>query len=440
MREYFKLHNQLLLNIGGFAINLVPFLLYLMLSSRRGDIVVNALPFALFYSFRRTALFSIRGNEQHDNLFGWIGLGAAVFGLIVGLFGTLNSMIWDLSGMFVGIGAAFFPSVQKQFNLTHRQSKNQQRNNSWLLLLAVLLMIGMIILTGKNQPVIAFATVLLFASLGVVGFYYDPLRKPSKSEVKLNPFNVVLFFLLLGSVLLVRIGRSLGQGQPVLLGIELLAVILIAMIMAIISNRPHQTNISKGLRMRLMIFGICADFCAIFSALYLGVIFGIKVYAWILVSYILAFLLGKKMVNWLANQLPFTPFMIELVGIILGMLLTLNIYTYFIGIFLVRAFASVQNQAAICAYDAQDNVHNSYMVSYRLMSIGGLTTQLILWLSLLCFVRQAGLFGILADFTFHETTTKFIQPLLFTQIILVLWATGFILRTAQIIHREEKDD
>lgn len=349
-------------------------------------------------------------------------------------------MIWDLSGMFVGIGAAFFPSVQKQFNLTHRQSKNQQRNNSWLLLLAVLLMIGMIILTGKNQPVIAFATVLLFASLGVVGFYYDPLRKPSKSEVKLNPFNVVLFFLLFGSVLLVRIGRSLGQGQPVLLGIELLAVILIAIIMAIISNRPHQTNISKGLRMRLMIFGICADFCAIFSALYLGVIFGIMVYAWILVSYILAFLLGKKMVNWLANQLPFTPFMIELVGIILGMLLTLNIYTYFIGIFLVRAFASVQNQAAICAYDAQDNVHNSYMVSYRLMSIGGLTTQLILWLSLLCFVRQAGLFGILADFTFHETTTKFIQPLLFTQIILVLWATGFILRTAQIIHREEKDD
>ncbi|WP_267202321.1 hypothetical protein [Limosilactobacillus kribbianus] len=115
MSTYFKQHNQLLLNIGGFAINLMPFLLYLMLASRHGDVVIDALPFALFYAFRRTALFAVRGAHDSDNLLGWIGLAAALSGFAIGIFGECNSIWWNLSAMGAGIGAAFFPSVQNNF-------------------------------------------------------------------------------------------------------------------------------------------------------------------------------------------------------------------------------------------------------------------------------------------------------------------------------------
>lgn len=437
MSAYFRSHSQLLLNIGGFAINLIPFLLYLMIVSRSGTLILNALPFALFYAFRRTALFSIRGNVQQDNLLGWIGLGAAILGLIIGLFGTLNAIIWDLSGALVGIGAAFFPSVQKQFNLTHQRKNDRQNNKQILLFLSVLLMVGVIVITGRRYPVIAFATVLFFALLGAIAFYYDPLRRPTAAKINLNLPNVILSLLLFLSVFLVRIGRSLGKDRPAILGIALLAVILIAIIVVFVSGNRH-SHLRQGLRMRMMIFGICADFCAIFSALYLGVAYGIKVYAGIIISYLLAFVLGNKMVDWLASKLPFATFTIELSGIILGLLLTLNIYTYFIGIFMIRAFAFVQNQDAIAAYNAQENNHNSYMVSYRLMSIAGLTTQFILWLSLLISVHQTGFTKILSDFTFHHTTTRFLRPLLITQIILILWAIVFICCTFQKNRKELK--
>lgn len=441
MSTYFKQHNQLLLNIGGFAINLMPFLLYLMLVSRHGDVVIDALPFALFYAFRRTALFAVRGAHDSDNLLGWIGLAAALSGFAIGIFGECNSIWWNLSAMGAGIGAAFFPSVQKQFRLTHRQSPaDQQKENAWIMLFSFIGLIALLTLTERRWPALSFAALLLFALVGLIGFYYDPLRHPGKTRITISVPNLVLAVLLFCSVFLVRIGRSLGTGQPAIWGIGLLALIVVAIIAAALSNRPHPTATPWPLKLRLMLFGLCADFCAIFSAVYIGVTYGIKTYAWMAVAYLLAFIIGGRLVKGLCSRLPFTTLTTELLGIIAGLLLTFNFYTYFVGIFLIRAFASVQNQEAIREYDQQSTANNSYMVSYRLMSIAGLTTQLILWLSLLLAARLTGFSAILADFTFHQPTTRFARPLLITQVVLAVWMLLFIFWIYRANQPKEEND
>ncbi len=45
------------------------------------------LPFALFYAFRRTTLFLFKGGKNEDNVIGWFGLLAALFGYFLGIFG-----------------------------------------------------------------------------------------------------------------------------------------------------------------------------------------------------------------------------------------------------------------------------------------------------------------------------------------------------------------
>lgn len=441
MSSYFKHHNQLLLNIGGFAINLMPFLLYLLLVSRHGDVVTNALPFALFYAFRRTSLFVVRGVHNSDNLLGWIGLTAAIFGFTIGIFGILSPIWWDLSAVSAGIGAAFFPSVQKQFRLTHhRSADNPQDGGALIMLFSLIALIALMVLTERNYPALSFIALLLYALIGLVGFYYDPLRKSATDHLTVSIPNLVLAVMLFCSVFLVRIGRSLGTGQPIVWGIGLLAIILIAIIAALLSSRPHPTATPWPLKLRLMLFGLCADFCAIFSALYIGVTYGTKTYAWMAVAYLMAFILGGSLVKKLCTILPFSALAVELLGIIAGLLLTFNFYTYFIGIFLIRACASVQNQQAIRQYDQQSTANNSYMVSYRLMSIAGLTTQFILWISLIVSAHLTGFSAIIADFTFHQPTTRFAHPLLITQIVLAAWMILFILCTYQANRLREGND
>jgi hypothetical protein len=74
------------------------------------------------------------------------------------------------------------------------------------------------------------------------------------------------------------------------------------------------------------------------------------------------------------------------------------------------------------------------MVSYRLMSIAGLTTQFILWISLITLTKtsQTDLTQILLDFTYHKTSNAFALPILITQIILVTCMSIFVIYTGII--------
>lgn len=443
-----KIHSYQMtfLSIGGFTINLVPFLLFMLLVHRNGDIITNILPFALFYAFRRTTLFMFRGNPNMNTFFGWFGLISASIGYFLGLFGQLHPLFWDLAAVGSGMAAACFPSVQKEFSLTEREEKAHEEGWSATLmwLLAILLLLGALMITIKveNMPSLAFLMMLFYCGIAFLGFLWSPERLSQVSRPQIRWPNVVLSVLLFTSVLLVRIGRSLGIGQPASLGIILLCVILLIILLDILIARPRHTAITAGLRGQLMVFGTCADFCAIFSAIYIGVTYGVSAFMWIIVAYAGGFLLAKPLVRWLQHAFPsVSPLNLNLMGITAGLLMTFFLQLYFIGIFLIRSFASTVNQEAIQTYhqaniESHDNV---FMINYRLIAIAGLSTQLVLWLSLIgtMYLKGESLNGILAAFAFHHATGAFSLPVLVTHIVLVTLMIVFFILVNRLNHAEK---
>lgn len=429
------------LGIGGFAINLIPFLLFVFLIKHNGDIITEVLPFGLFYAFRRTSLYLFRGSNVQLEFFGWFGIFSAICAYFLGMFGQFSPILVDVSAIGAGVGAALFPSVQKTYSLHATDDDSTNKFVSLLIwILALVLLVFIIFTTAKSKTYLSFLAMLIYSLIGLLGFYWNPQRKKLSKDYNwptLSFPNVLLSLALFLSVLLVRIGRSLGVGQPTYWGVFILGGVLLVILLDLIFNRTMHSQMDNRLRTRLMLFGICADFCAIFSAIYVGVTYGINSYMWIIAAFAAGIALGKPLVDLCTKIFKkVSPLSIELIGIIVGLLLTFNIYTYFIGIFFIRAFATQQNQAAIKEYDQTPlaKTNNSFMVSYRLMSIAGLTTQFVLWISLITLTKtsQTDLTQILLDFTYHKTSNAFAFPILITQIILVACMSIFVIYTGII--------
>ncbi|RXT59380.1 hypothetical protein [Lacticaseibacillus chiayiensis] len=332
-------YQSLLLTIGGFAINLVPFLLFMLLINRHGELITNVLPFALFYSFRRTSLFMFRGNPNQNYSLGRLGLSSALIGYTIGIFGQLSPICWDISAIGAGIGAALFPSVQKESVSGTANTNNQDKvpHSTLMMLIAILILIGIIAFTEKRFPFIGFILMIVYSIFGLLGFHFDPSPKSTNNHISIRYSNVLLSFALFVSVILVRVARSEGIGTPALLGVAILGTILIITTLLLVNTNHTNHTITNDIRVRLMVFGTCADFCAIFSAIYIGVKFGVTTFMWIIVAYLAAFIFASPMVTVLQRRFQHTSSLtIDLIGIFVGLLLTFILPLYFVGIFLIR--------------------------------------------------------------------------------------------------------
>lgn len=437
MLEKIKSFHSTYLSIGGFAINLIPFLLYMLLTKQQHDLLSAILPFAIFYSFRRTTLFVFRGNPDQEDFFGKLGASAALTGYVLGLGGQLSPILWDLSAVGAGIGAACFPSVQKLF--VHRQAGDDKANGlAWLI--AIILLMAVIFLTINPFPAVSFALMIFYTLVGLCGFIWDPQRHSNDQPVTIHWPNLLLSFILFAAIFLVRLGRSLGVGQPAKWGIGLLAVALLVILLGIISSSGH-SRMPQSIRLRLMSFGICADFCSIFSAIYIGVCYGVNQYLWIIAAYVAGALFGQPMIKFLHKYIRLRGTTLKLLGTMAGVLITFIYPLYFLGIFLMRSFASSLNKDAIQEYQTTISYQhdNIYMINYRLMGLAGLTVQFIMWVTLLISLLgfKGSLGNLFAAYTFHRPTTAYFMPILITHIVLACFICGFLILTMRVSNSEQ---
>ena len=73
--------------------------------------------------------------------------------------------------------------------------------------------------------------------------------------VRLHGANYLLALILLGAMLLLRLGRSLGFGKPLEWGTALLLIFLITMILALLVNHRRLLHYPNHLRQRIMLYG-----------------------------------------------------------------------------------------------------------------------------------------------------------------------------------------
>lgn len=421
-----KIRAQQIIGLCSLLINVLPFLVYPLLITQTGGQFTNFLPFAIYYAFRRTALILFRDWEHDYPMLGKIGLLSGLVGAILGLFGSLSPIFWDASGVGTGLASVLFPTA---INQNKRLAKIQRDNNTksapgklvgqLFIILAILAVVAICRWSFFNFAILLLANI---SALCCYQYRHHRISRPVHSHWS-NYFLGVILFLAMFSI---RIGRSIGIGQPITWGITLLAVFLLLMTVLLITNW-HGRFISPTFHREAVFYGVCGQYWSMYSTIFVGVTAGVDMYYWVIVAYLLAMIFGSLFARLVYHYLAVDRLSLSLILTALGITMTFWLPAYFVGIFLIRTFASQIRQMATTEYEQQtNNYHLSYIVNYNYATAGGMVSQLVMWGSLFLLLRNKGLSNALTDFAQHHSSLSNISAITGAHLILAAYMILFI--------------
>lgn len=422
MASFIKRNSIKLLSEVSFIVNYFPYMIYILLINRNGKLISNVVPLAIFYAFRRTALFIFRDLRKENNLLGWIGISFAFIGYLCGIFGSIFNLMFDVSAIFTGCAAAIFPASLNQSRRMAQIKKAGNKNNPLLGMLILFISMAIVALIAKFLPTFAFFILFLVAFIGMFAYHYVFGKPTINNQVKFNWINLLLVSILLIAMFLMEIGRNQNIGNFVEWGVFLLAVFLIVLLLILIFDKQdHFSLASKDIYFQMMMYGVCAMFWITYSAILITVVHGANAFAWIFLAYIAAIIFGKTIIKMVSRFLSFDTLTINSLMIIVGVICTFWFPTYFIGIFLIRVFANSQKQIALNEYERQSgNKQDSYFLSYYITSLSALWTQAIMWITLIIFSHFSGFKNILSAITFHQIASNYLWSINMTHIVLAI--------------------
>lgn len=411
-------------------LNYFPYIIYILLMDQNGShIIFNILPLAIFYAFRRTALFIFRDLRHNSQLLGWIGLIAAVIGNLIGIFGFINNLIFDISAVFVGSAAAIFPNALKQ---TKRlQPDTVQKNNPLITLVVLFGGLFLLAVISRFMPTLSFFLMFVAAFYGLFAYAHVYGMPKVESKIHFNWPNLLLIIIMLIAMGLIEAGRKQASSFLVEGGIALLAVFLIVLLSVLIfDNRQHFASADKAIYFQIMMYGVCAMFWITYSAVFVTIVHGASAFAWIFLAYIAGVFFDKPVVKLIKKILPWNSLTTNSFVIIIGILCTFWFPTYFIGVFLIRVFANAQKQIALSNYEKQSKeADQSVFLTYYLQSLSALWTQVIMWLTLILCAGNNGFNKLIEAMTFQHLAGRYLNSINLTHLILAMIMIAFVIFT-----------
>lgn len=390
--------SSLFLSITSFTVNILPYLLLPQLILSQNVVILNALPFVLFYTFRRTVLFLFRGYHPRAERLMMIGLIAGTLGSLCGLFGGWLPIFWDLAGVGIGIASALLPPAIRVFGQRQKQQTPAKkiRFDALYQYGALLLLMLLIQLAGGNHISWSFAGMTLYLLLGCLGFWVSSLRQPWTPIHFHNPKRITVNFILTAAIFVglinLRMTRNEGTITSLLHGLIFLAIIL-PIGLAIFSWRMARGNsrITWTIRARGFLRGMCIDFVAVYGTIYCFVLLGSAFYVWVILMYVVAMAIGAPLLSFLAKKIPaISRANLTLLLLVLGLILTFWQPLYLVGILCLRIVVGELSREVITELDAETPLipDEEYLVAPRLLSLGGLTLQMVLWLIMISVANQ----------------------------------------------------
>lgn len=422
-----KIRAQQVTGLGSIVINVLPFLVYPLLITQQNGAPINFLPFAIYYAFRRSGLILFRDWEHDYPALGKMGLLWGISGATLGLFGNFSPIFWDLSSVGTGLASVLLPTaVNQNKRVLKEQAKNKKQSSSRELLIQLMIMIGILaIVAGLRWAPLNFAILLVANILVLEGSQYWH-QKISLSS-KMHWSNYLLGAVLFLAMFAMRVGRSVGIGQPITWGLILLAVFLSLITVLLVINWQG-TVLPTTYHRQAVFYGVCGQYWSMYSTIFIGVLYGIGMYYWVIVAYLVAILFGKPFARLLHKWLPVDQLTLALVMTSVGIALTFWLPTYFGGIFLIRTFANQIRGMAIDDYErVTHNYDQSYITNYYYSTIGGLVSQLVMWGSLFILARSQELGNILTAFVDHRTNPNAALVINGAHLILAVYMIMFIL-------------
>ncbi|MHC5374836.1 hypothetical protein ACYSNU_13655 [Enterococcus sp. LJL120] len=367
---------------------IVPYLLFLQLSD--GTTWQSVLPFVLFYTFRFTGLFLIRGLNTQLESFTLLMAALLVGGLgsVSGFLGMIFPGAYPLAAILLGLSASWLTPANITVNFQEAQQSfhNMTAKKYPFALLGLL---GLFWLINQDFPAsVTVSLVLALYGLFFVAAYHTVRHYPhfeinfastSKNFIAYRELIMfAIFFLLL---LLLRSGRLLfdsGEIDTALIGFILVFTIAIW----VLSRKKTSLQLPLWLNWLNFVNGMIGNFLFLFISLYISGTKGIgavasQVYLPYVLGMVAAMVLGPLYLQRLTKVAPVSKLIF---GLGLSFLLIIWPATFLLGFALLSFFKSTTSAWLNQQYYQKIStpVGSGVLAKFSLQNKGSLTAQFII--------------------------------------------------------------
>lgn len=379
MKNQIKKIGSSSLSLLSSTIIIFPFFILLNLSD--GQHWITILPFVLFYVFRMTGIFFIRGIKISANSYHLliIALFSGILGCFLGILANFLFLLYILSGAFLGISAALLPSANKSVFFYLKSKSKEITSSSIISILIFIIFLGAFSLENK----IVYGFYFIFLILFLFSLYYV-LNLPSYKvssyagkdfSIKYTIFFIVSIFLLF-FIRSSRLLLSISEFHYFMLGFGILVVLIVIRLLTLNKETPLKVNF----QLSLLTFcnGVIGNYLFLFASLFAGGYYGLsqvplRVYIPYFIG-IISFPIIKNKINGI--NIP----RVSITGITIGLLIIMLTNFFSIGILIVSIFRSMLNSFLNTTYyyDAHLPDDKRLWIKQSIQNIGSIFHQIIL--------------------------------------------------------------
>lgn len=379
MNKRINLLGQSALSIVSMTIVIIPFMLFIQLSD--GVNWVTIIPFALFYIFRMTGIFFIRGVKTSLNSYDLlkISLICGTIGCSFSILGSIYFPMYILGGFFLGISGAWLPPANTGVTIYLKKHDGKQKS-SMLLSMVMIIILGItMFLPVQFRYIFCFLFYGLMYACSLYRAYQYSGYKIEPRELEEGRYSyLILFFVFFILLFLLRTSRlMLNSVEFDYFAYGYLFLIFVVILSTFVFRKHFKRKIPRSLSFITIINGALGNYLFLFCSLYTGGYYGkehivFKVY----IPYVLGMILSAPVEKMLSKRLK----NYSLIGTIIGLLTILSTPFFTIGIFCTSLFKSCLNSWLTEQYsDAMFLPSDKRIwVKYTIQNIGSISHQFIL--------------------------------------------------------------
>lgn len=362
----------------------IPYLLFMHLIDPRMSVTV--LPFVLFYTFRVTGIFLIRGLYRSIDQYTLLMVSLLVGGIgsFLTLMGALNFTFYLFGSLFLGVSAAWLPPANTSVNLFEKskgfQSMSSRRYLVALVVLLPLFFGTMIALPLQTVIVPSIVTLYFVCAYHTVKHYphyemdFKELTKHVFSFSELTWF--ILFFI---ALFLLRSGRLLFD-ESMLNGAIILFSGIFMFAVVIVHQVKDRWKLPLWQNALTFLNGMLGNFIFLFGAFYVAVYKGaasqgLYLFLPYLLGVIGSLVLAGKVRRSFKNDL-----MVQLIGLTVGLLLLSVRVLFPLAIFVLTFFQKGTSSWLNRLYYQTESIDKQQRITakYSTSNKGSITHQFIL--------------------------------------------------------------
>ena len=389
MKRFFRQFTQTTPFVLANTMIVIPYLLFMHLINYQSSVTV--LPFVLFYTFRVTGIFLIRGLYRSIDQYTLLMVSLLIGGIgsFLTLIGALHFTFYLFGSIFLGLSAAWLPPANTSVTYLEK-SKGFQTMSSHRYLAALIVLVPLFFGTTLSltlQAVIVPSIVTFYFVCAYHTVKHYPHYEMDFKELTKQFFSIselIWFLLFFAALFLLRSGRLLFNESMLDYAIILFAGIFMLAIV-VVNQVKDRWKLPLWQNMLTFLNGMLGNFIFLFGAFYVAVYKGPAAQGtYLFLPYLLgvisSLVLAGSVRRYFKNDL-----LVQLVGLAAGLVLLSVRFMFPIAIFVLTFFQKGTSAWLNRLYYQTETIEPQQRLTakYSTSNKGSITHQFILMFLLL---------------------------------------------------------